>query len=593
MNWKQALFWSFGAAAIFYYFLLFGVFLFVRQEEMQLFVPEWWYIREFFPRPGGFCAVAGQWIIQYYRQPMLAITILTAMLVGCGFMIYRLLRCFSDKGYLLFLSLPPVLYLVKMSIHGEYLVDGTVGIFLMLLTLLFAFSTQHKHPMSIAGYGIISTFVLTWLAGLLSVCYAVLYTLFALFAYKTSREKWAAATCLLPVLFICLFSGRLNIPVPLYEGWMPEEYLEIQRLPDYYIYHVWILFTLLVAGVGLLAFGLLVISKEHRWLDRGIFVFCLITMLVSLRFCLPEPWHAQRMMLDELSFLARERQWDAIINKYRGKSIHNYASLNYLNMALAQKGELADRMFAFDQKGVKSLRADWNQTFYMDRLLSDIHFLVGDLALSESFAMDGFTQAKRKGSARMMQRLVQISLIKGEVELARKYLGLLAAMPFYRDWAKRYAVYLIHPERMDEDPELSGKNIPGEEKDLLSLSVPADSLWNGYNLPENRIGWEYRGCYYLLDKRLDAFGRFLEETPSGEGESIPRHFQEAGLLLADKDSVSLPAYPVQPEVAARYREFKQVLKRSAGQLDMPSIYRRFGDTYWFYYYFKIFKGEER
>ena len=43
MNWKQTLFWSFSAAAIFYYFLLFGVFVFVGQEEMQLFIPEWWY----------------------------------------------------------------------------------------------------------------------------------------------------------------------------------------------------------------------------------------------------------------------------------------------------------------------------------------------------------------------------------------------------------------------------------------------------------------------------------------------------------------------------------------------------------------------
>lgn len=66
-------------------------------------------------------------------------------------------------------------------------------------------------------------------------------------------------------------------------------------------------------------------------------------------------------------------------------------------MSLAHKGELADRMFTFDQKGTKSLCADWNQTFYMDRLLSDVHFLVGDVSLSESFAMDGFTQAKRKG----------------------------------------------------------------------------------------------------------------------------------------------------------------------------------------------------
>ena len=62
MNWKQTLFWSFSAAAIFYYFLLFGVFVFVGQEEMQLFIPEWWYIREFLFQPGGFCAVAGQWI---------------------------------------------------------------------------------------------------------------------------------------------------------------------------------------------------------------------------------------------------------------------------------------------------------------------------------------------------------------------------------------------------------------------------------------------------------------------------------------------------------------------------------------------------
>ena len=31
-----------------------------------------------------------------------------------------------------------------------------------------------------------------------------------------------------------------------------------------------------------------------------------------------------------------------IIDKYRGKQIYNYVSLNYLNMSLAHKGELAD-----------------------------------------------------------------------------------------------------------------------------------------------------------------------------------------------------------------------------------------------------------
>ena len=55
-------------------------------------------------------------------------SILPAAYVGGGFpygftrwlriYVYRILRCFSDKTYLLFLSLLPVLYLVKMSIHG-------------------------------------------------------------------------------------------------------------------------------------------------------------------------------------------------------------------------------------------------------------------------------------------------------------------------------------------------------------------------------------------------------------------------------------------------------------------------------------------
>lgn len=590
MNWKQAIFWSLSAAAIFYYFLVFGVFLFVGQEEKQLFIPEWWYIRELLFQPGGFCAVAGQWIIQYYRQPMLAVICHTGLLVGCGATIHRLLRCFSDKAYLLLLALLPVLYLLKMSIHGEYLIDGTVGALCMLVALWLSLKIRREGL--IAGYGIVSTLFLCGLAGLLSVCYAFLFTWFALLRYHTTRQRLAAAISLIPAFLIFWFSGWLDIPVPLYEGWMPEEYLEIQRLPHYYMYHVWTLFTFLVAGVGLLARFLPVIGQRNRWIDRGILAACLIMILVSVRFCQPEPWHAQRMMLDELSFLAREGQWNAIINKYRGKPIHNYVSLNYLNLSLAQKGELADRMFAFDQKGTKSLRADWNQTFSMDRLLSDIHFLVGDLALSESYAMDGFTQAKRKGSARMMQRMVQVGLIRGDSALVRKYLDLLMTMPFYKDWAKRYAVYLTHPEAMSKDPALRGKKIPVENSDPLSLSVPPDSLWDGYVLPDNRIGWEYRGCYYLLDKNLEAFGRFLKATPFVEGVPVPRHFQEAGLLLADKENVPVPAGLIQAEIVGRYREFKLALKRSGNQTDVPSIYRQFGDTYWFYYYFKIFEEEK-
>ncbi len=359
MNWKQILFWSLSAAAIFYYLLLFGVFLFVGQEEMQLFIPEWWFIRESLWQPGGFCDVAGQWIIQYYRQPMLAVVFHSVLLVSSGMMIDKLLRSFSDKSYLSFLSLLPVLYLLKMSVHGEYLVDGTVGIVLMLLALLSSLNIRRVR--FIIGYGLFSTLFLCGLTGLLSVYFAFLYTLFALLRYPTLRQRWAATACLIPAVFIYLFSGWLDIPVPLYEGWRPESYLEIQRLPYYYMYRVWTFFTFAIVGVSLFARIVLRFDGKNKWIDRGAFAVCLLSMSLVVGFCLPESWHVQRMMLDELSFLAREKRWDTIVDKYRGKQIHDYVSLNYLNMSLAQKGELADRMFTFDQKGTKSLCADWNQ----------------------------------------------------------------------------------------------------------------------------------------------------------------------------------------------------------------------------------------
>ena len=129
-------------------------------------------------------------------------------------------------------------------------------------------------------------------------------------------------------------------------------------------------FTFAIVGVSLFARIVSRFDGKNKWIDRGAFTVCLLSMSLVVGFCLPESWHVQRMMLDELSFLAREKRWDAIVDKYRGKQIHDYVSLNYLNMSLAQKGELADRMFTFDQKGTKSLCADWNQTFYMDRLLA-------------------------------------------------------------------------------------------------------------------------------------------------------------------------------------------------------------------------------
>ena len=67
--------------------------------------------------------------------------------------------------------------------------------------------------------------------------------------------------------------------------------------------------------------------------------------------------------------------------------IKNYLYLTYLNNALAEKGELGNRMFAFDQHGPQGLLASWNKTSSVSTLLSDAYFTLGEIALSQEMAL--------------------------------------------------------------------------------------------------------------------------------------------------------------------------------------------------------------
>ena len=166
MNWKQTLFWAITAALVYYFFLAFGVFLFQQQEESQLFIPQWWQIKDELFKPGGFCAIAGQFVIQYYRMPLLAITIQMILIIGCGLSFYHLLQKIKPAGYHLILAVFPLLLLLKMSIRSNYLVDGTIALFIFHLSLPALNTYQPTkdncpirysiHHTSLPIYGIIS-----------------------------------------------------------------------------------------------------------------------------------------------------------------------------------------------------------------------------------------------------------------------------------------------------------------------------------------------------------------------------------------------------------------------------------------------------
>lgn len=581
MNWKQKSVWLIASLLVFYYFLVFGVFVFRYQEESQLFIPALWNVSEQYLVPGGFIAFVGQFLIQCYHLPMFSVLVNTALLISVCAVINRLLQEYNNYCYNFPLSLIPVCWLMNVGIRNNYLIDGNVALLLMLLSVIPLL--YMKDRIMITLYSLFSTVLLFVLGGNIAIYYSIFLSVYSITLHAKSNLRFYPLASLFPALIVLLFPVELGLYVPFTEAFKPEEYLEIQLLPDYYINYAWMIFCVILLVVVFISFALSFLNSKTKKDIAS--VLCFGALFFTLSCNMPDNTDKQNRMLNELSFLSDEEQWDAIINKYKNRNINDYISLNYLNMALAKKGMLAENMFAFDQKGPKSLVAPWNRTLYMDNLLCDIHFMTGDLAMSESYALDAMTQSKRGGNTRALRRLVQINLLRGEYALAGKYIALLEQMPFYKEWADEYSGYLSEPERMSDNPELKGKIVPSDSLDNLMSLMTTEKLWNVHTA-ENRIGWEYLGCYYLLDKNLSKFNSYIEESGV---EHLPRHFQEA-LLIEGSDSVSNNL--VSDKTRQRFESFRKVMAHfSKNNGDVSAIYNEFGDTYWFYYYFKIFKNK--
>lgn len=591
MKWKQLLFGIIIAIIAIYYFLILGVFTFQQQEEAQLFIFDWQNIETQLFVPGGFCHTVGQMIIQYYRYPPFAIAVQSFFIVVVTAFISRLLYNICPAGFHLPMAFIPVLYLLHESVQFSYLVDGTVGILLMVCILYF--STRVSGKKEIACYGIVSTVVLFCLSGELSVCYAVIYSFLTTLCFNDRKIHIYGLLCLLPALLFYLFYGYLNIPVSLSEGFKPAEYLETQQLPDYYIYRVWIIFSCYLLTVIVVARLLALWKSRSKMMNAFLSIIFVVVLLSQGLFYMPQQRDVKNYLMNELSYLAREEQWDAVIKHYQGKRITEYISLNYLNYALSKKGELAENMFSFDQHGSKGLIIPWTQTFFDSKLLCDIHFNIGDLSLAESYALDAMTQSQRGGSARMVQRLAQINLLKGEYSVADKYINLLRHAPVYSNWAERYSAYISDPPKMSDDAELKGKTFSPEKDDKLLLQIPIDSLWSCYGF-DQKSGWEYAGCYYLAEKKMDEFKNFLLKSVKNTDIRLPRHFQEAWLMITATEELPIPSvFKIDPEIADRFRDFcKSDKAQILSNTGINSLYNAFGDTYWFYFYFKTSTKKE-
>lgn len=583
MKLKVAAFWLVIFAALFVFLQEYSKYHFYFIEQIQLFQFTWEYISEKLIIPGGFALALSEFLVQFFILPYAGAAITAGLLVIAGLEIRGIVRRIVPDMNMFLLYLIPVALIMFIHFDFNYLVFGTVALDIMLLALYLC--VRMSNDKWRIGAEILLTPILFGLIGAAAFLFSILVVVYELFN-KTPRWYWGLLSCALAVL--CGVCSVYLVALGEYRfAFLPDAYYHTALHPKPVIYYSWIS----LPAILVISFGL---KRRLKPVGKKLLIVGGIAQVVMLfLLCwwgVPRYGDKKSIKVKELDYYARTEQWDKIIEESKGK-LTNYLNMCYLNLALAHKGELADRAFSFDQRGVQGLMVSWNQTEQISILLSEITFVMGNSALAQEMAFEAFATSVGEGNPRILKRLVQTNLIYGEYPVAEKYINVLENTSCYSSWANGQRKFLYNDAEVEKDPVLGRMRKCLSKDNYLSElnNIEKDLRVIAETNPSNKNAIEYLGLFFLMSKDMAGFKSMVEYYYGTDVlPTLPKSFQEAVITLSETEPDYWKRFDISPSVMQRFAEYKkQVLANRNNTNALPGLMRRaYGDTYWFYFMFK-------
>lgn len=583
MKYKLVAFWLIVFGALFAFLQMCFEYHFYYIEQSQLFLFSEAYIRNKLLLPGGFSMLVAEFLVQFFIRPYVGALVTAVLLPGVGVCTAGIVKRIAPVSGLFILYVLPMLALLFMHFDFNYRVQGTVC-YLMMMALLCGYMRIRNDLFRLVA-GCVLVPVLFWLAGSIAVLFAGMV---CLFEGLRKTPKWYIS--LIGVAEVLLLGvGTVYFSLMGEYRWVfgPDLYYHYTLHPKEIIYYSWICLPLVFLVAFFIRNKNSLSGKKWR---AGISCIAQLAMIAAvLWWGMPKYSDAKTLKLKKLDYFARTEQWDKTIEECKGK-LTNFLYMCHLNMALANKGELSDKMFNFDQRGPQGLLVQWNKSENISCMLSDIYFTMGATASSQEMAFEGYVSAMEDGNPRMLKRLVQTNLIYGTYPVAEKYISILEKTYAYRDWAQSQRKYLYNDEVVESDPILGTRRrmLPDRNSLAMIKGLAGDLALFLEKGPANSAALQYLGAMYLLAKDLEGFKALVEKYYGTEFLPVlPVHFQEAVIVMSEKEPDYWKRFNVSETIVARFTDYKkQVLANRNNSAIAGLLNRSYGNTYWFYFMFK-------
>lgn len=569
--------------ASFIYFGFFGNYIFFYQEKSSLFIFSLDFLRENLHQPGGFLIWLGKFFSTFYYHPLAGALILTSVLTLNTVLVSKIFNTLrgQQSGVIPFLIGASLFYL---QTDYRFLLFNNLGLLLQLALFWFVIRyllfLKGWAPVILAPLCIYATGGFAWVFLLLTTFYLI---------FDKENKGWIRIIALWCLCFITFYISK-----------------------EYFFFQ---------SGKSLLTFPF---SDQNTGSQQILFlsvtgIISVVPLISKIRFRLPYKFRISEFYISLITsalliiilvitgsyrYDKKAKQYFYVENLFYQNKFNEVIAFNTLNppsnsltiffnnIALCETDKLDDMLFHFLQSpDGKTLFLKWDMVGEVLNRGGYFYYEIGMINEAHRWAFENLVI---KGhSPEGLKMLIRTELINGNYEVASRYINILKKTLFYKNEAKSFEILLFNDAAVNSDKELGEKRQNKVENDFFSITddpyiniemiLASDSL--------NRKAFEYNVAFMLLKKNLKGIALALPEFEKFGFTRLPVHVEEAALALAASNKGNLPDLGnlhISNDTELRWNQYLSVLKLYNNDIRSaePTLKRRFGDTFWYYVFFR-------
>lgn len=423
-------------------------------DEMSLFEPTRIFFRQFLYYPGGLLRWAGTWLTQLMYHPWLGSGALIALWLVLGWLTLK--AFWLRDGAAMLSLLVPVCMLVSVVQLDEawltlktpgYIYSNTIGYIFSVLIMLIYREMSHRSLLSSA------------IAAFSALCYPIAGFYALLGAALCAASAICTALCRRKYIHLTTTATAIiliAIIPPLYYTYLPgntvdNDHLYLKGLPELMMegFDLYLWMPFIVASVIMLVLAPLSVydrladSRPLKW--TAIAAVCLGLVWGVKASQKSEQLRATVLMLQRLDRYDW-RGMTAVMSRIKEPPSYTMKLLN--NLALSNLGRREESM-----TGLSPAHGDGrhSEKFTMTVFANvPVLYNIGRVNQSYQWAMEHTVQYGKR--VFFLKYMVKDALLRGEIQLAKRYNDILMTTMFHRKWAEEMNRYIEDPALISKDP---------------------------------------------------------------------------------------------------------------------------------------------